>query len=305
MRKLLFVLAMSLLTAAANASACLQSPIPGTIITSNFGFRLQPVYKIWRPHNGMDLRAAMMTKVYAAQPGQVTFSGYMSSSGNTVIVLGPDGLQTRYFHLTKAGVRENMSVNAGDIIGLSGNTGEASAAPHLHFEARKSSGSQPVDPRSLLCQSLPEKAGAGPDATSDGSSQPGSNGSVEPRSPSNIKFNSEPNFNGYSTMSEQDMLKSEAERRFMNPDWHQVVGGCGGDLNQTMVDGKTYSHKDCDAFFKNEMIMMTALRNYLRYKTRAVFEDIDAMNAARTVDMVKASRVNLDAIKARAESQAD
>ncbi|MFL9611163.1 M23 family metallopeptidase [Methylobacillus sp. Pita2] len=280
------------------AHACLQQPIPGTLITSNFGMRFHPVYKTWKSHNGTDMRAAMFTPVKAAHSGQVTFSGFMGGGGNVVIILGSDGVQTRYLHLAKAGVPSGSYVSAGQLIAQSGNTGHASAAPHLHFEARMNGGSTPVDSRSLLCQALAEKSGAGPDSSGNGQQAPrgpvGADGT-----PTN--FDSEPNFNGWADMSELDIMRNEVEKRFLNPDWHVIMNGCGADINMTAIDGVVRPAMACDAFLRKEMLIMTSLKNYLKFKTKESRERSTAILGARLVDQVKADRSELDALRQRAQ----
>ena len=293
-------------------AACLQPPIPGTTITSNFGMRFHPVKKIWRLHAGTDMRARMYTKVNAAHAGQVTYSGYFGGGGNALIVLSPDGTQTRYLHLSKAGVRQGSVVAAGQEIAFSGNTGHASAAPHLHFEARLDNGSRPVDPRSLLCQGLPEKNGAGPETSGNGKPPPGntgnptSGGSPNPSGGSGVGgFNSFPDFNGYEGMSEQEIFKIEAERRFFNTDWHIKIGGCGNDINQQQLDGSGAKEMDCKVFFRQELLSMTALQNWIDERKMLTKERIQAMRATRAIDSVKASNsLSLDLLRQKANAQA-
>lgn len=282
---------------ASQASACLQQPIPGTLITSNFGMRFHPVYKTWKSHNGTDMRAAMFTPVKAAHAGQVTYSGFMGGGGNVVIILGADGVQTRYLHLAKAGVPAGSFVDAGQLIAQSGNTGHASAAPHLHFETRLNGGSTPVDSRSLLCQALAEKTGAGPDASGNGQQAPagprGADGAP-------VNFDSEPNFNGWADMSEMDILRNEVERRFLNPDWHITMNGCGADINMTAIDGVERAPMACNAFLRKEMLVMTSLKNYLKFKVRESRERVASMVSTRLIDQVKADRSELNQLRIQA-----
>ena len=55
--------------------------------------------------------------------------------GKYVVIRHPNGLETLYGHLSKQLVSENQSVEAGDVIGLGGNTGRSTGS-HLHFETR-------------------------------------------------------------------------------------------------------------------------------------------------------------------------
>lgn len=98
-------------------------------------------------HNGIDLRAAIGTPVKAA------LSGVVSGVGNTDIVRGcysygkwvmikhPNGLSTLYGHFSLQTVTMGQSVEMGQIIGYSGNTGWTTG-PHLHFGVYATEGVQ-------------------------------------------------------------------------------------------------------------------------------------------------------------------
>ena len=59
----------------------------------------------------------------------------------------PQGYESMYGHLSRVIVAPGDSVRAGQVIGLSGNSGR-STAPHLHFEIRR--GGQSIDPLTLV-----------------------------------------------------------------------------------------------------------------------------------------------------------
>lgn len=102
-------------------------------------------YNDGSPHNAIDLRAPVGTPVYAAEDGTVdwvqTWDGRTTtgnqSYGNAVRIRHADAqgrsLQTRYAHLSQVLVRPGDRVQAGQLIGYSGDTGNVSG-PHLHFE---------------------------------------------------------------------------------------------------------------------------------------------------------------------------
>ena len=99
-------------------------------ITSAFGPR-------WGAfHAGIDLGVRTGTSIKASVGGTVTFSGSAGGYGLLVKISHPDGYETRYAHNSKLLVRPGDKVNAGQVIALSGNTGN-STGPHLHFEIRK------------------------------------------------------------------------------------------------------------------------------------------------------------------------
>ncbi len=116
-------------------------------VTSGFGWRIHPVYKVRHFHNGIDIDIPVGTIVHAAAPGKVYFVGTEKGYGNIVILQHADGYYTLYGHLSKPLVYTGQFVEAGQAIAESGNTG-VSSGPHLHFEIRH--GDFPVDPARYL-----------------------------------------------------------------------------------------------------------------------------------------------------------
>lgn len=101
-------------------------------VTSNYGYRA----KFGRMHKGIDIGIRMRDTIRAAFDGKVRLTNYEAKGyGNYVIVRHYNGLETVYGHLTRALVKPNQEVKAGDPIALGGNTGR-STGPHLHFETR-------------------------------------------------------------------------------------------------------------------------------------------------------------------------
>ncbi len=106
------------------------------IITSAFGFRLHPIYNNIRFHSGIDFAASAGTRVHSTGDGVVVFSGYDKGYGQKITINHGYGFKTIYAHLSKSLVRQGERVSRGEIIGLSGNTGD-STGPHLHYEVQK------------------------------------------------------------------------------------------------------------------------------------------------------------------------
>jgi murein DD-endopeptidase MepM/ murein hydrolase activator NlpD len=79
------------------------------------------------------VRAAYGEDIQAAGAGKVVFSGTQRGYGTTVIVQHPDGVQTRYAHLSAALVSAGDELQAGQVVGRAGRTGRATGT-HLHFE---------------------------------------------------------------------------------------------------------------------------------------------------------------------------
>lgn len=88
-------------------------------------------------HSGLDLLAALGTSVLAAETGEVIFTGIEGTYGYLVIIAHGGGRQTRYAHLSQIRVKIGQKVQAGDVLGLVGQTGKPDLPqPHLHFEVR-------------------------------------------------------------------------------------------------------------------------------------------------------------------------
>jgi len=126
----------------------LRSPIKFMTprITSRFSAsRLHPIYKIYRPHYGVDYAAPIGTPVQATDDGEVTFAGREAGSGNTVKMRHKNAYSTAYLHLSGfgRGVRKGAVLKGGDIIGYVGTTGD-STGPHLDYRIYYHGG--PVNP---------------------------------------------------------------------------------------------------------------------------------------------------------------
>jgi murein DD-endopeptidase MepM/ murein hydrolase activator NlpD len=113
-------------------------------ISSQFGWRRDPLTGAQRFHDGIDIAMAYGRDVKAAADGRVVFSGVQNGYGNTVVIDHGNGRQTRYAHLSDQTVQPGDVVREGQTIGKSGNSGR-STGPHLHFEMTVQG--RPVDPR--------------------------------------------------------------------------------------------------------------------------------------------------------------
>ncbi len=92
-----------------------------------------------RVHRGIDLITQVGQPVLAAKSGRVAFAQDAKGYGLSVDILHPDGLLTRYAHLSSLEVRTGQWVSKEARLGKSGKTGNAAnprIAPHLHFEIR-------------------------------------------------------------------------------------------------------------------------------------------------------------------------
>lgn len=115
-----------------------------TRIASGFGYRIDPIYKTPKMHQGLDFTAPQGTPIYATANGRVSHAGNKGSGyGNHVIIDHGYGYQTLYGHMVRVKVSAGKSVKRGEIIGWVGNTGK-STGPHCHYEVIKFN--QRIDP---------------------------------------------------------------------------------------------------------------------------------------------------------------
>ena len=110
-------------------------PLSKYRVTSEYGYRVNPVSGLYKLHSGVDLGANSGEKIYSALDGKVVRSDYASDYGHFVMVDHGDGLCTLYAHCSERLVSVGDTVKQGDVIALVGSTG-ASTGPHLHFEVR-------------------------------------------------------------------------------------------------------------------------------------------------------------------------
>ncbi|MDQ3983237.1 MAG: peptidoglycan DD-metalloendopeptidase family protein [Actinomycetota bacterium] len=101
-----------------------------------------------RSHEGVDMMASYGTPVYAIVSGAITYAGYGGSAGNWQILSGSDGNTYWYLH-NQSNIVTGGGVKAGQQIATVGDTGNASGAPHLHFEYHPGGGG-PVNPYPLV-----------------------------------------------------------------------------------------------------------------------------------------------------------
>lgn len=139
----------------------LKWPILGIIkITQYFGntafATTNPMVYNGGGHNGIDLKAAIGTPVVASQEGVVAGVGNTDQScagvsyGKWALIKHPNNLSTLYAHLSIIKVSGGQQVEAGQLIGYSGDTGYATG-PHLHFGVFASEGVEIKSYKSKIC----------------------------------------------------------------------------------------------------------------------------------------------------------
>ncbi len=101
-------------------------------------------------HNGVDFATGRVSRpIYAAADGTVAEARTRTGYGSQILLDHGDGVQTRYAHLSSyaGGLREGGRVRRGQLIGMTGSTGNSTAI-HLHYELLVDRRS--VDPFALL-----------------------------------------------------------------------------------------------------------------------------------------------------------
>ena len=119
-------------------TGALQWPLPvaGTI-TSQFGYRIDPITGEVSSHTGTDIACAEGTPILAAADGTVTVANGLDSWGGSygyyIQIDHGGGLETLYAHCSSICVATGQQVQAGQVIGYVGHTGRATGS-HLHLE---------------------------------------------------------------------------------------------------------------------------------------------------------------------------
>ena len=116
-------------------------------ISSNFGWRVHPIFGTSKFHSGTDFAAPQGAPIQAADRGTVIFAGWRGGYGNAVILDHGSGLTTLYGHASQLYVTEGEAVQKGQTIAAVGSTG-FSTGPHLHFEVRLNG--EPTNPLAYL-----------------------------------------------------------------------------------------------------------------------------------------------------------
>ena len=117
----------------------MSPPVRGIIIES---------FDVSIKHYGIDIVLKEQTPVKAVADGIVLLSEWTIDSGHTVIVYHKDQLTSIYKHNYLSKVKTGDYVKQGQVVALSGNTGELTSGPHLHFELWDSSG--PINPEDFI-----------------------------------------------------------------------------------------------------------------------------------------------------------
>lgn len=106
----------------------------GMVRTSSAGHK--------RAHQGWDFYAKLNTPCYAVADGEIVYAGDRGDFGKTVVIdVAGANVFPAYAHLNEIRVVRGQHVKRGDLIGYTGNSGNAGSLSgddeHLHFEIRE------------------------------------------------------------------------------------------------------------------------------------------------------------------------
>jgi len=101
-------------------------------------------------HTGLDFAAPYGSPIKSVGHGIVTSAGYAGAYGYQTVITHADGTQTSYGHQASISVSTGQEVEAGEVIGYIGMTGNTTG-PHLHFEVLPDP-ETPVDPYTALVE---------------------------------------------------------------------------------------------------------------------------------------------------------
>ena len=126
--------------------AFLMAPVDYKRISSRYSKnRKHPVTGRWKGHFGTDYAAATGTPIWTTADGVVIKASYTRNNGNYVKIKHNNTYTTQYLHMSKikSGIKRNVKVKQGQIIGYVGSTGLATG-PHVCYRFWKNG--RQVDP---------------------------------------------------------------------------------------------------------------------------------------------------------------
>ncbi len=126
-------------SATSKVSFVLFSPVNGTISEG---------YSVQDKHYAVDIVVAKDTPVKATADGTVIFAEWTTQTGYVIILDHGNGLISVYKHNASLTKEQRELVKSGEVIAISGNSGELTTGPHLHFELW--SDGYPIDPTTFI-----------------------------------------------------------------------------------------------------------------------------------------------------------
>jgi murein DD-endopeptidase MepM/ murein hydrolase activator NlpD len=111
-----------------------------------------PLTQNYHPgHNGLDFGVVVGTPAKATMDGKVISAGWNNEGYGNLVIVENGSYKTYYAHLSQIPVQVGQTVKAGEVVGLTGNTGH-STGPHIHYEVRYNG--KPIDPTSFTLGSV-------------------------------------------------------------------------------------------------------------------------------------------------------
>jgi len=105
-------------------------------------------YNVEEKHYAVDIVVAKGTPVKAAADGTIVLAEWTTQTGYVVIIDHGNGLISAYKHNASLTKEQGDLVKAGEVIAISGNAGELTTGPHLHFELWTDG--YPIDPTTFI-----------------------------------------------------------------------------------------------------------------------------------------------------------
>ena len=105
-------------------------------------------FNLKEKHYGIDITLPENSPIYSVSDGRVIFSEWTAETGYVIIIKHLNGLISSYKHNSSLSKSQGEFVRTGEVIGFSGNTGELTSGPHLHFELWFEG--DPVDPLNFI-----------------------------------------------------------------------------------------------------------------------------------------------------------
>jgi murein DD-endopeptidase MepM/ murein hydrolase activator NlpD len=109
---------------------------------------ISETYNFEDKHYGVDIIVERDTPVKATADGTIIFAEWTVETGNVIIIEHSNGLISVYKHNATLTKSQGELVKSGEVIATSGNTGELTSGPHLHFELWKDG--YPINPTNFI-----------------------------------------------------------------------------------------------------------------------------------------------------------
>lgn len=125
-------------------------PVDIKKVTKTMGFEewINPITKKKDFHRGEDFAIAEGENIISPASGIVVENNFNTKSGNYLSIKHDEKYSTFYAHFKSSSVKVGDKIEKGQIIGITGNTGTYSTAPHLHYEVIKTG--ERVDPKDYM-----------------------------------------------------------------------------------------------------------------------------------------------------------